>query len=321
MASRFTRRNFLWQASALTAAAAATAHCRADDRESPPIVDTHQHLWDLKRFRLPWLDRAGEVLNRTHAPQDYARAAEGLNVVKAVYMEVAVAAEQRVDEAEYVIDLCRRKVGPTVAAVIAGAPEREDFEDYIARFKDSPFVKGVRSAFDAGAAGGHFLTNLRRLGDLGLCYDINTGPAGLGRAADVVRECPDTRFVLDHCGNVDASVYRKAATGAAAEARARWERGMSTLAERDRVVCKISGVMEAASGGAAGVEEYAAVVNYCLDRFGPDRVMFASNWPVVNRGGSFGRWVEVVRGVTRGRTEIVERKLFQDNALRFYGLG
>jgi predicted TIM-barrel fold metal-dependent hydrolase len=319
MASPLTRRTFLRHASALAAATAAPSLCRADDA-APPIIDTHQHLWDLQRFRLPWLDGAGGVLNKTHTTDDYAKAAEGLNVVKAVYMEVAVAAEQRAREAESVIDLCRRKVGVTVAAVIAGAPESAEFGQYIAPFQDSPYVKGVRSSFDAGVAGEHFVKNLRRLGELGLGYDINTGPTGLERAAGVVRECPDTRFVLDHCGNVDASVYRKSATGAAAETRGRWERGVSMLAERDRIVCKISGVMEAASSGAAGPDEYAAVVGFCLDRFGPDRVIFASNWPVVNRGGSFARWVEVVRGVTRGRTEIERRKLFHDNAMRFYGL-
>ena len=71
--------------------------------------------------------------------------------------------------------------------------------------------------------------------------------------------------------------------------RAQWERGVAALAGHKNVVCKISGVLEAAAGRRlAGDDEYAAVINGCLDRFGPDRVMFASNWPVVNRGGSLG---------------------------------
>ena len=318
-----TRRQFLRNASAVAAAALAVPLVAAPDAGAPaagPIVDTHQHLWDLKRFRLPWLDGAGQVLNRTHTMKDYLKAADGLNVARAVYMEVAVEAKQRLDEAEYVIDLCRSKAGPTVAAVIAGAPEREDFFDYIARFKDSPYVKGVRSSFDAGIASGHFAKNLRRLGELGMCYDINTGPAGLESAAGVVRECPDTRFFLDHCGNVDAAVFRRAATAAATDTRTRWQRGIAALSQCRNVVCKISGVIEAAAGGDAGPDEYATVIRYCLDRFGPDRVMFASNWPVVNRGGSFTKWVDVVSDATRGAGEIERRKLFHDNAMRFYGL-
>lgn len=155
-------------------------------------------------------------------------------------------------------------------------------------FKDSPYVKGVRSSFDAGRASQHFVKNLRRLGGLGMCYDVNTGPAGLERAAAIMTQCPDTRFVLDHCGNIDATSFR--AGSPARETKAQWHRGISRLAQRKNVVCKISGVMEA-SRGAGAADEYAAVINHCLDSFGPDRVMFASNWPVVNRAGSFGRWV------------------------------
>ena len=317
-----TRRAILGYAAAATAAAVLPARAPAADEKPPPIVDTHQHLWDLKRFRLPWLDNAGDVLNRSHTMDDYLAAAKDLNVVRAVYMEVAVEAAQRLDEAEYVVDLCRRKSGPTAAAVIAGAPESPAFDLYISRFKDSPFVKGVRSSFDAGAGSDPFVRNLRRLGELGMCYEINTGPAGLERAAGVVDQCPDTRFVLDHCGNIDAAVFAKqSARLDATETRRRWERGAATLSERKNVVCKISGVMESATAGAAGPEEYAEVINYCLARFGPDRVMFASNWPVVNRGGTFARWVAVVHEATRGRPESEGRKLFHDNAVRFYGLG
>ena len=289
----------------------------AGDPPDPPIIDTHQHLWDLNRFWLPWLDGAGDTLKRSHTPRDYLNAADGLNVVKAIYIEVAVDPKQRADEADYVIDLCRRKAGPTVAAVIAGAPDSPDFDTYISRFKDSPFVKGVRSSFDAGLASDQFVANLRRLGQLGMCYDINTGPAGLERAAAIVTQCPDTRFVLDHCGNIDATSFRERSRNR--ETRASWLQGISMVAERKNVVCKISGVMEASRGNATA-DDYAAVIDHCLDSFGPDRVMFASNWPVVNRGGSFARWVQVVRHATKGRSEIDRRKLFHDNALHFYRL-
>ena len=81
---------------------------------------------------------------------DYLKAAEGLNVKRAVYMEVAVIPEQRPAEAESVVDLCRRGGTPTVAAVIGGSPAGDGFADYITRFKDSPYVKGVRESFRRG---------------------------------------------------------------------------------------------------------------------------------------------------------------------------
>ena len=211
-----TRRQILRAGGAAAAAAAGMPglHARgaaADTAQSEAIIDTHQHLWDLRRFRLPWLDGAGAVLNHTHTMEDYLRAAEGLSVVRAVYMEVAVEARQRAEEAHYVVGLCRGKNGPTVAAVIGGAPEQDDFNEYIGRFKDSPYVKGVRSSFDAGRGSERFIKSLRLLGQLGMSYDINTGPGGLEAAAAVAEQCPDTRFVLDHCGNIDPALFAKAA--------------------------------------------------------------------------------------------------------------
>jgi predicted TIM-barrel fold metal-dependent hydrolase len=89
-----------------------------------PIVDTHQHLWDLGRFRLPWLER-GSPLNRNFVMQDYLQATQGLNVVKAVYMEVDVDLTQQTAEAEYITAICRQGNTPTRAAVVSGRPASE----------------------------------------------------------------------------------------------------------------------------------------------------------------------------------------------------
>jgi predicted TIM-barrel fold metal-dependent hydrolase len=308
---------------AAAGAACAVAPVVRAERDAPPIIDTHQHLWDLNRFRLPWLKDAGEVLNRTYTTEDYLKAAAGLNVVRAVYVEVDVEPAQRERETEYVIDLCRRKVGPTVAAVVGGATEQETFPQSVSRHKDGPYVKGVRSSFDAGLAAGEvFVKNLRALGAMGMSFDINSSGSGLERAAAVAEQCPDTVFVVDHCGNIGAEAFRRAgAPAGSAERRNPWQRAMTALAGRQNVVCKISGVMEAARTGLAGEEEYAAVINHCLEWFGPDRVIFASNWPVVNRAGSFGAWVKLLRSVTAGRPAADVRKLFSDNAIRHYRLG
>ena len=79
--------------------------------------------------------------------------------------------------------------------------------------------------------------------------------------------------------------------------------------------------MEAAAPDKVTADDVAPIVDHCLDRFGPDRVIFASNWPVCNRGGSFAEWVRLSRTVVAGRSGTDRRKLFHDNAMRIYGLG
>lgn len=144
-----SRRSFV-QAAAVAIAGAAVA---AEDAAEPlPIIDTHQHLWDLKKFNLPWVRRGDPLLYRDFLTEDY-RETRGLNVVKAIYMEVAVDPAQRLAEAEWVTELCRRGETPTVAAVIGGSPESPDFAGYIDRFEDSPHIKGVRQGFKRGSSG------------------------------------------------------------------------------------------------------------------------------------------------------------------------
>ena len=320
-----SRRQVLRAAAAATVALPAVASLAAGaaaDEQPPPLVDTHQHFWDLKRFRLPWLDGAGAELNRDHLMADYLKAAEGLNVRRAVYMEVAVAPEQRVAEADYVVDLCRRGGTPTVAAVIGGSPASDDFAAYITRFKDSPHVKGVRESFRRGASTDvKFLKGIRLLGEMGMGFDLLLGADLMDEAAVVARACPDTRFILDHCGNANARDFRAENNDAdAKQRRRRWEDGVAALADRPNVVCKISGVIEAAAPDKVTAADVAPIIDHCLDRFGPDRVIFASNWPVCNRGGSFAQWIHLLREVVKRRTETERHKLLHDNAIRIYHL-
>ena len=87
------------------------------------IVDTHQHLWDMAQFSLPWLAGDGvEPLRKNHLMSDYLAAAEGANVAKTVYMEVDVIPEQRVEEAEFVIGLCESDDYAMAGAVLSGNP-------------------------------------------------------------------------------------------------------------------------------------------------------------------------------------------------------
>src|SRR5260370_20471570 len=100
--------------------------------EDLPIVDTHQHLWDLSRFRLPWLQGAGPI-NRSFTMNDYLEATAGLYGQKTVYMEVDVDPSQQIEEAEYVIDLCQRHDNTMAAAVISRRPAPPEVKAHVTR--------------------------------------------------------------------------------------------------------------------------------------------------------------------------------------------
>jgi len=331
-----TRREFVQHVSAGAVAvgtlATKSALAAKESEEVMGIVDTHQHLWDLTKLRLPWL-KPGTKLRRNFVMKDYLEATQELNVVKAVYMEVAVAPEDKLAEAKYIVDLCQRTDNPTVAAVIGGEPASDGFREYITRFKDSPYVKGVRHIPPAVEGDDFlylqepFIAGVQLLGELGMSFDLCMPPQRFAEAIGVVDRCPDTRFILDHCGNADPKAFWNEArraenptAGSPAHDADQWRRDIAELAKRDRVVCKISGIVARAPKDNWQADDLAPIINHCLDVFGPDRVMFASDWPVCTRVAAFREWVAALKQVEKERSEDERRKLFADNAIRFYGL-
>ena len=94
---------------------------------------------------------------------------------------------------------------------------------------------------------------------------------------------------------------------------------MEVLAGKKNVVCKISGIVARAPRGWTAAD-LAPIVNHCLQVFGPDRVMFGSDWPVCTRGATYRQWVQALKEIVQNRGEEEKRKLFHDNAVKFYGL-
>jgi L-fuconolactonase len=296
-----------------------------------PIVDTHQHLWDLDRFSLPWLQGV-ESLRKSHLMSDYLQAAEGLNIVKTLYMEVDVDPRQRVAEVEYVSELCRRSDNPMCGAIIAGNPGAEDFAQYLGRFAENPWVKGVRQVLHVPSARPgtclekSFAKGVRLLGERGLSFDLCLRPRELGDGIKLVNQCPDTLFVLDHCGNPDPQIISGAVEARAIDQsnpfwheRESWQRHIEALGKRENAVCKISGIA-ARVPRVWSAEDLAPTVNHCLDSFGPERVIFGGDWPVCTLGASLRQWVEALGQIAAGRSEEAQRKLMHDNALRLFRL-
>jgi len=287
----------------------------ANDQRGLRIVDTHQHLWDLNRFRLPWIQK-DSPLARSYVMKDYLTATRGLNVVKTVYMEVDVEPRQQQAEADYVIDVCRQGKTPMAAAVISGRPADAGFAAYINRFKGNRYIKGLRQVLhNKGTPAGFclqpaFVRGIRLLGELGMSFDLCLRPGELLDAAKLTEACPDTRFILDHCGNADVQ----------ARDRRQWQRDIARVAQRKNVVCKISGIVASARPGKWTANDLAPIINHTLDSFGPERVMFGGDWPVCTLAATYRQWVDALKLIVRTRKIADQRKLFHDNAARFYGL-
>jgi predicted TIM-barrel fold metal-dependent hydrolase len=287
-----------------------------------PVIDTHQHLWDLEMFPLGWVK---PPLNRNYLMEDYLSAVEGQNLVQAIYMEVGVPPDLREKEARWAMELCSRPDNPTEGAVIKADPGDTGFEDYLKGFGGNPHLKGVRYSFGGKVTGFSklIIDNLRVLGEIGLSFDLNLPPGKLGMGRILLDKCPETPFILNHCGNADPVAFFPPGRERPRDPNHnadQWYRDMEDLARRPNIVCKISGIVDNVPGYPLSADDLKPVIDHCFEVFGSDRVMFGGDWPVCLRNMSLSGWIAILKELVIDRPIQDQRKLFHDNALEFYGL-
>lgn len=292
-----------------------------NERMTLPMIDAHQHLVDFERFGKSW---SRPPVSGNFGMKEYLQAMEGLNLKKAVYVEVAVPKERRYEEALYAIELCKDKSNPTVAAVIKGDLYDEDFISYISQFKKYPCIKGVRAGFKSidDILDERIIKNVRALGSLNMGLDFSLKPTWFLAMSKLVELCPDTRFLINHCGNVDPKAFIEPVGkfGMPDHDPTEWKAGMKAMAAYKNVACKISGVGTRSSGYPLTAENLGPAINQCLDIFGSDRVLFAADWPWVLKSMEVQSWVDILKTVIANRSYKDQKKLFYDNALKFYNI-
>jgi L-fuconolactonase len=321
------RRNFLHQTAAAAVATALLRRLPAAESKPPLIIDTHQHLWDLTKQKLPWLGDAPEILNHSYRTEEYRAATEGLNI-RAVYMEVDIAPEQEIAEAEFVDDLARSGKNPTVAAIIGGRVASPGFGAYIRKFAGHPLIKGVRQVLHAPTTPpgyclqDDFVRGVKLLGEQNLSFDLCHRPTDLMDGVKLAAQCQGTRFVLDHCGNPDLKCFRAPRAGEEAPKHTadEWKRAIDSLAKLPNVISKISGVTASLPKG-GDASDLAPAVNHCLDAFGPDRVVFGGDWPVCLLGAPLKGWIGFLTEIIATRPAADREKLWSANAIKHYALG
>ncbi len=280
-----------------------------------PIIDTHVHLWDPRRFRIPWLDGVPQI-NQTYALKEYAEHTQGVTIEAMVYLEVDVAPSYRLLEAQWVNALANEE--PRLRAIVPSAPleDGDCARSYLEALKAlGPRVKGVRRLLqaepdDAFALRPDFVRGVRALADYDFSFDICIFHRQLPAVIELVRLCPEVRFILDHLGKPDIK----------AGLRDPWQAHIRALAALPNVVCKISGMVTEADHARWTVDDLRPYFEAVYDAFGPDRVMFGGDWPVVLLASSYKRWVETVDALTQGLSEDDRRKLWAENAKRVYRL-
>lgn len=261
---------------------------------------------------MPWPDQKSP-LYRTVLPRDWLAVAAPLGVTETVVVE----ASKLLEDNAWILELAARE--KCIVGFVGNLlPQEPDFAKNLQRFAANPIFRGIR------VSGANFLdrvndpafrAGIALLAESGLSLDLNGPPTLHAPAAQLAADFPALRIIIDHVG----------AAGDPARLKPEWRDGLRALGQRPNVWCKVSGMIEQASarGQAWGVAPretsyYQPVLDHCWDCFGEDRLVYGSNWPVCEKGGTYADQFRVVQEYFAAKSEPVREKFFWKNSRALY---
>jgi L-fuconolactonase len=278
-----------------------------------PLIDAHLHLWDPKRIRYSWLD-GNALLGRAYLPADLTAASAGLLVEKVVFVECGCDPGLALEEARWVSALA--KDDARIAAIVAHAPVElggAAVREHLASLHALPLVTGVRRLLQGDRASGFctspaFVDGVQSLAFFNFSFDLCIVHDQLPDAIELVRRCPQVSFILDHCGKPDVR----------AKAFQPWADRLRELARLPNVACKLSGLVTEADHEHWTAADLAPYIDHVIACFGPTRVMFGGDWPVVLGAATYRRWVETFRAAIDGLDAAARARICSGTAEALY---
>lgn len=272
-------------------------------------LDAHQHFWIYSPADYPWI-QADWPLRRDFLPADLAPLlqASGLDG------SVAVQARQSLEESRWLLELA--DASPFIKGVVGWVDLRAPaVEEQLGRLAAHPKFVGVRHVVqdepdDRFMLGADFLRGIGKLKEFGLTYDLLVYPRQLPAAIELARAFPEQAFVLDHLAK---PLIREGRLSP-------WREQIRELAALPNVMCKVSGLVTEARWKAWDAGDFLPFLDVAFQAFGPDRLMYGSDWPVALLAADYHQVLTLVREHVALHDKNLETKMFGLNAARFYRL-
>lgn len=272
-------------------------------------IDAHQHYWHPLRGDYDWMPMDNAVLARPYGPSDLAPHLDTHGIARTILVQAAAT----VQETEYMLGIADAR--PSVAGVVGWIDfERPGDLHHLKRLANHPKFLGVRPMIQDIPDDGWMLRDDVQWGyqaiiDHDLTFDALGFPRHLANFHTLLTRYPDMRVVIDHCMKPQIRTHSPEAFG-------HWADGMTLLADTTNAACKLSGLVTEADGWT--LEDLRPYAHHVLDAFGPDRVMWGSDWPVCLLEASYDAWRKAAEDLTAHLSKDARDSVFGGTAAAFY---
>ena len=255
------------------------------------LLDTHQHLVYREKASYGWTKDIPLLAEENFILDDYKTLTEGLGIGGTLFMETGVDDPDYQQETRFVKSLADNSDNGMIGLISSIRPESDEaFETWLEETIEMGVV-GYRRILhvmpDDTSQSDIFRKNVRKIGVSGKTFDICFLPGQLPIACKLAKACENTKLILNHCGVPDI----------AGDGLDPWRQDIKALAQIPNVICKLSGLMAYCAPGTSSLETIEPYVDHVLNCFGPNRMVWGSDWPVVNLAKGLPEWIAVTRKI------------------------
>lgn len=272
-------------------------------------IDSHQHFWKFDPVRDSWIDETMQNIQRDFLPEDL----EPLLKTSQFEGCVAVQASQSEAETHFLLDLAAKN--DFIKGVVGWIDLRnENIEERLEFFSNQKKLKGFRHVVQGEADdfmdGEAFRRGITALKPFNHTYDILIFERQLPAAIRLVNDFPNQKFVVDHIAKPDIK------SGSIDS----WKKGIEEIAKYDNVLCKVSGMVTEADWKNWKPEDLKPYLDVIFENFTPDKLMFGSDWPVLNVASDYNEVVKTLEDYISKFSVEDKNKIWFENAISFYNL-
>ena len=255
------------------------------------LLDTHQHLVYREKASYGWTKDIPPLAEGNFTLDAYKTLTEELGIGGTLFMETGVDDPDYQQETRFVKSLADNSDNGMIGLISSIRPESDEaFETWLEETIEMGVV-GYRRILhvmpDDTSQSDIFRNNVRKIGVSGKTFDICFLPGQLPIACELAKACENTKLILNHCGVPDI----------AGNGLDPWRQDIKALAQIPNVICKPSGLMAYCAPGTSSLETIEPYVDHALNCFGPNRMVWGSDWPVVNLAKGLPEWIAVTRKI------------------------